>query len=105
MMERCPRCNYPLRRIDGTEVGALGMNTIVTFAVLLLTIVGGLVLTYPDIPVAPLVGVCAAVAVLVPIWFYPRSWTLWVAIDLAMRPIEAGDKVHPDWVPDKRPRR
>ena len=103
--ERCPRCNFPLRRVEGTEVGALGMNTVVTFGAVLVTVVGGLVVTYPDTPVVPLVVVCAAVAVLLPIWFYPRSWTVWAAIDLAMRPIEAGDRVHPDWVPDRRGRR
>lgn len=105
LKERCPRCNFPLRRIEGTEVGALGMNTVVTFAAVMVCVVVGLVVTYPDTPVGPLVAGCAAVAVVLPIWFYPRSWTLWAAIDLAMRPIEAGDRVHPDWVPDPRARR
>ena len=100
VMDHCPRCKFPLRRVEGHEVGALGMNTIVTSAAVLVVVVAGLVLTLPDTPVVALTALAAAVGVVLPIWFYPRSWTLWAAIDLAMRPIEAGDHVHPDWVPD-----
>ena len=103
--QHCPRCHFPLRREEGHEVGALGMNTVVTCGAVAIVVVVGLVLTLPDTPVVPLVAAAVAVAVLLPIWFYPRSWTLWAAIDLAMRPIEAGDRVHPDWTPDRPTRR
>jgi hypothetical protein len=36
-----------------------------------------------------------AVAVVVPLAFYPVSKTLWSAIDLAMRPLEPDDDVDP----------
>lgn len=97
--ERCPRCRFPLKRVEGHEIGALGMNTVVTFGAMLVVIVVGLVVTYPDVPALLLAGIAVAVAVVLPIAFYPLSWTLWAAIDLAMRPVEAGDRVHADWVP------
>lgn len=103
--DRCPRCRFPLKRVEGHEIGALGMNTVVTFGLMLIVIVVGLVTTYPDTPALLLALAAGAVAVIVPIAFYPLSWTVWAAIDLAMRPVEAGDRVHADWVPRYRRRR
>ena len=40
-----------------------------------------LVLTVPDVPVAPLLIASIVVLVVVPLWFYPRSKTLWAAIE------------------------
>lgn len=107
LQERCPRCNFPLeQRIEGHWLGSLGMNTIVSFGALLLTLVGGLVLTYPDIAAGPLMATTVTVAVVVPLAFYPFSKTLWSAIDLAMRPLEPYDDVDPRWIPPPaRPRR
>ena len=65
------------------------MNTIVTFGLLAVVIVGGLVLWYPDVPVVPLMLATVAIAVLVPVLCYPVSSTLWAAVDLAMHPLDA----------------
>jgi uncharacterized protein (DUF983 family) len=98
--ERCPRCSFRIeRRIEGHWLGSLGMNTTVSFGALLVTLVVGFVVTYPDIPAAPLMGVAVGVAVVVPLVFFPFSKTLWSAIDLAMRPLEPDDDVDPDWLP------
>ena len=37
--------------------------------------------TVPDVPVAPLMIASVVVLVVVPLWFYPRSKTLWAAIE------------------------
>jgi uncharacterized protein (DUF983 family) len=103
--DRCPRCEFPLRRVEGHEIGAVGINTIVTFGLMLIVIVVGLVATYPDIPAVPLAIAAGAVAVVVPIAFYPLSWTVWAAVDLAMRPVESSDRVKGEWVPSPRRRR
>jgi uncharacterized protein (DUF983 family) len=105
--DRCPRCDFPLeQRIEGHWLGALGMNTIVSFGILALTMAVGLIATYPDIATGPLVAISVAVAVVVPLVFYPFSKTLWSAIDLAMRPLEPDDDVDPRWIPPPaRPRR
>jgi len=98
--ERCPRCDFPLeQRIEGHWMGALGMNTIVSFGALFVTMTAGLIITYPDIAVGPLIAVTVTVAVVVPLVFYPFSKTLWSAVDLAMRPLEPDDDVDPRWIP------
>ena len=40
-----------------------------------------LAFTVPDVPVVPLLVASVAVFVAVPLWFYPRSKTLWAAIE------------------------
>lgn len=97
--ERCPRCNYPTTRVDDQWIGSLGMNTIVSFGLLLVTIAVGFIVTYPDPPVAPLLAVAVAVAGVFPVLFYPISKSLWSAIDMAMRPPEPADDVDPRWLP------
>lgn len=94
MIEDCPRCGLHFERIEGHWVGAIGINTVVSFTMLLVAIGAGLIATFPDVPVAMLVGVCVLVAVVGPLLFYPFSKTIWTAIDVAMRPLEAHEV---DW--------
>jgi uncharacterized protein (DUF983 family) len=91
MVERCPRCGLRFQRIEGHWTGDLGINTIVSFGALFVTLIVGIVLTYPDIPGAVLFGAAVGVAVVVPLAFYPFSKTIWVALDLMMRPLEPGE--------------
>lgn len=98
MVEDCPRCRLHFERIEGHWIGAVAMNTVVSFGLLLVTIVVGLVLSLPDPKAAPLLIAALGVALVTPIAFYPFSKTLWTAIDVSMRPLEPGE-VHPDWLP------
>jgi uncharacterized protein (DUF983 family) len=91
MVERCPRCGYLFERADGQFIGAVGMNTIITFGLLLITLVVGFVVTSPDIAVMPLVVVALGVGVFVPVIVFPFSKTTWTAIDLMMTPLEPGE--------------
>ena len=68
-----------------------GINTIVTFGALLITLVVGFIVTSPDIATVPLLVVALAVAGLLPVIFYPWSKTIWTAIDLAISPLEPGE--------------
>ena len=52
-------------------LGSLTVNTILTFGVILVVVVVGMIVTYPDIAVVPIVLACVAVAVLVPLLVYP----------------------------------
>lgn len=99
MQPRCPRCNFSLDRVEGHWMGSMGLNIIVTFAALLLTLVIGIALTQPRIPAVPLIAAGAVVSIVVPVVFFPVSRTLWSAIDLAMRPLEPDDDVDPRWIP------
>ena len=63
----------------------------------ILIVIAGVVIAYPHPPILALfvIGVVAMVGF--PIWFFPYSRTLWVAIDLAMTPLEFGEGVDPQW--------
>jgi uncharacterized protein (DUF983 family) len=101
-VERCPRCNYPTNRVEDQWIGSLGMNIIVSFALLVAVIAVGFTVTYPDPPVAVLLVVSVAVAGLFPVFFFPISRSLWSAIDLAMRPVDPDDDVDPRYLPPTR---
>ncbi len=94
MAERCHRCRFIFERIEGHWLGAIGINTIVTFGALATWVIGALVVTAPDPPTLALTLGNIAVAGLVPLVFYPFSRTLWTAVDVAMRPLEAHEV---DW--------
>jgi hypothetical protein len=68
------------------------MNTIVTFGLLAAVLVVGSILSYPDIAVVPMLIAAGLVAVLVPIVFYPFSYTIWAAVDLTMRPLDRAEQ-------------
>ena len=101
-VERCPRCNYPTTRVEDQWIGSLGMNIIVSFALLLGVIAVGFAATYPDPPVGVLLVLAVSVAALFPVFFFPISRSLWSAIDLAMRPPDPDDDVDPRFLPPTR---
>ena len=102
---RCPRCNFSTQREEGHWLGAIGINTIVTFGALLLTLLVGFVLTWEDRRAAPIFISSFVVAGLTPLLFFGSSQTLWSAVDLAMRPLEPRDDVDPRWIPPPVTRR
>lgn len=95
LIERCPRCGLRFERIEGHWTGDLGINTIVSFGALLVTLFVGIFATYPDIPAGPLLVAAIGVAAIVPIVFFPFSKTIWLALDLMMRPLEPGEVTGP----------
>jgi uncharacterized protein (DUF983 family) len=83
MVERCPRCGLSFEHEEGYWVGAMTVNVM---AVLLLGIIGlglAVLVTWPDIPVVPIMVIGLIATALFPILFYPLSKTIWVALDLA----------------------
>ena len=72
-------------------VGAITINTILTFGAILVVLVVGMIVTYPDIAVVPIVTGCLVVAVFVPIVAFPFTYTIWGAIDLAMHPLQPAE--------------
>jgi uncharacterized protein (DUF983 family) len=89
--ERCRTCGIKWHREEGFELGAVTMNTIVTFGALTIAMVVGFVRTSPDIPVLPFVLALGAVAVVVPVVIYPFTYTMWLAFDLAVHPPDAAE--------------
>jgi len=82
--ERCRTCGIGWRREEGFELGAITINTILTFIALTVGMAFGFIVTYPDIPVVRLVLSLIGIAVLMPIVIYPFTFTIWLAIDLAV---------------------
>jgi hypothetical protein len=64
---------------------------IVSFTALFFVLVGGLVLTWPNPPAVTLSLIAVGVAIVLPLVFAPWSATLWLVIDLALRPLEHGE--------------
>jgi hypothetical protein len=105
MNEHCHHCGLKFERIEGHWIGAIGINTIVSFGILLGSMVVSFIVTFPDIPVVPLMIGHALLGLVAPIVFFPISRTLWTGIDIAMRPLEAHEV---DWNaidPGKPPKR
>jgi uncharacterized protein (DUF983 family) len=88
LAERCPRCGVRFIRHEGFSLGSTTINMIVTFGLFLLVIIVGLIATYPHIEVVPVTIIGLAVAIIVPIVFYPCAQAIWAAIDFAMRPLD-----------------
>ena len=88
MKERCPHCGLRFIRHEGFSLGSTTINMVVTFGIFLAIIIVGLIVTYPHIKVVPVTIAGLAVAIIVPIVFYPSAQTIWSGIDLAMRPLD-----------------
>lgn len=91
LVDRCPSCGYLFERSEGQYIGAVGINTVITFGLLLVVLVVGFIVTAPHTPIVLLSLIGGAVAVIAPIVLYPLSKTMWTAVDLAMSPLEAGE--------------
>lgn len=86
--ERCPTCGVRFEREPGYWVGAMIIVTTITFSLFLLLLVGGMVVTWPDVPWTALLVITVTVNLIVPIVAYPRSKTLWSAMELGWHPLE-----------------
>lgn len=98
MRERCPGCGHRFEREEGWFFGAYVVNLgIAEGLLLLLGIVPCIVLLAadPDASLVPFFVGGAIAAVGAPLVFYPFSRTMWAAIDLLMRPVDATEPT--DW--------
>ena len=71
------------------------VNTIITFGVIIVAGAVAMIATSPDIPTVQIVVGLVIAAVVIPVLIYPVTYTLWQALDLAMRPPEPGDLPSP----------
>ena len=85
--DRCKTCGFSWQRnLEGFQLGAAAMNIILTGGSLLSVMGLGVILTYPEIPIWPMLIATVGVALLVGIGGYPTSYTVWLAVDLTMNP-------------------
>jgi uncharacterized protein (DUF983 family) len=85
--DACPRCQLRLDRGEGDFfLGAYTLNFIASELLLALFLLLAVVATWPAVPWDALLWVGAPLMVLGPVLFYPVARTVWLAVDLAMRP-------------------
>lgn len=88
----CRTCGLRWRRGDvGFELGAAAIAAVLSLGTLVVLLVAALAITWPDTQALPLLAVLLPAAVVLPVVAYPLSYTVWQAVDLAMRPVEVDD--------------
>jgi uncharacterized protein (DUF983 family) len=77
----CPRCDLRFEKEEGGFLGAMVINYGVAFGAWIAMLVVVLAFTVPDVPVAELIVGSIVLLVAVPLWFYPRSTSVWAAVE------------------------
>lgn len=101
--ERCPRCGYLFVREDGYWVGAMTVIIVLTELVFGAVFVGGMLLTWPDVPWTGLLVAGLVLNAVVPVVFYPWSKTTWIGLDLFFSPptaVEEAESIAASQPPD-----
>ena len=88
MVDSCPRCSLLFERDEGYWVGAMIVNTAFAIAAFLAIVVGGAAFTWPSVPWNTLLIASIVATLVVPVALYPISKTVWLAMDLLVRPRE-----------------
>jgi hypothetical protein len=81
-------CGHRFEREEGYWVGAMIINTTISFAGFLLVFVGGMLLTWPAVPWGLLLGLTLGAMAILPVLSYPVSKTIWMALELTWHPLE-----------------
>ena len=89
--ERCPSCGLKFERMEGHWLGAVAVNTVVSAAAVILSVVAAMLVWGTDVSRSLLLATAAPVGVGVPVLFDPVSRTLWTAIDALVRPPSPSD--------------
>ncbi len=84
LQHRCPGCGHIFVREDGYLLGAMIVNIAVAEVVFLVLFVGGMLVTWPDVPWNLLLVVSVGAMIITPIVSLPWSRTLWVAVDVGL---------------------
>lgn len=84
MVPSCALCGLHFERAQGYFVGAIYVNYAVTVAI---TIGGYFVLwSLTELSTAAQLALWLPVVVLFPLWFFPYSRSLWLAVEWALNP-------------------
>lgn len=85
MVEECPRCGLHFEQEQGYWLGSMMVNTGLTQGAFIVLLVGGMIVTWPDVPWTALLIAGVAVTLSAPILFHPFTRTLWVAAERHVR--------------------
>ena len=89
LAERCPGCQLRLERENDFFLGGYVINLAVTEGLLALALLAYVfrISADPGTSLVPVLVVGVLISVVLPVLFFPFSRTIWMAIDLAMRPV------------------
>lgn len=87
MKRNCPTCGMKFDRDAGYGTGAMIVNTAATIGAFLIVFVAIMVATWPDVPWTTALVITIVVNTIVPIVFYPWSKTIFLGMDMAVRPL------------------
>jgi uncharacterized protein (DUF983 family) len=86
--DHCRRCGHRFEREEGYWLGAVLLNTVVAVVAFAVVLVVMMVATWPDVPWGWVTAGVVSASLVIPIVFYPWAKSLWVALDLTVRPLE-----------------
>ncbi len=86
--DHCGICGLGFEREPGYWVGAVIINTSITFGTFIALFVTLVVATWPEVPWGTVMAVTIVVNAVVPIAFYPISMAVWLALELSWHPLE-----------------
>jgi hypothetical protein len=75
------------RGVDGHELGALTIGLVLNIGLVIAAVGIAVALTVPDVPVVTLYVILASAAIVIPVVTWPLTHTIWIAIDLRVRPV------------------
>lgn len=82
--DRCQTCGLGWERgYEGFELGAATMGVFMTFGSIIVWMIISVV---TGVALVPLLVVAGVLAVCIPIFGYPITYTVWFGVDLAIRP-------------------
>lgn len=84
LKERCPHCNVLFEPEDGYLLGAYVINIGLTAVLAVATVIS--LMVWSDLSVVQIQVIGAALAVVIPIVFYPLTLLLWITLDLTIHP-------------------
>ena len=89
LKEACPTCRFSFVREEGYWLGAMIVIMALVLIVFGTWFVGGMLLTWPDVPWTGLLIGGILLNAIVPLVLYGWSKTIWVGLDLAFNPARA----------------
>lgn len=91
MVDDCPGCGLHFERDAGYWIGAMIIATAFALAAFLAVFAAGIALMWPEVRWNLIIVATIAATGIVPVFGYPTSRTVWVALDLSVRPLEADE--------------
>ena len=86
LKDHCPNCRFSYVREEGYWLGAMIVIMALVIIIFGSWTVGGLLLTWPDVPWTMLTVVGVGLNIVVPFALYGWSKTIWVGLDMTFNP-------------------